>query len=441
MRRKDPLGQLLASSAYHATTAAGIAALAGCLSTAVNDETSAVETSSVVVDPIEFMRSSSETPTLVADDGQLRSYYEEPGNRFYYVKSPDGRQYEQYSWNDAYIVLERDTSWPPGDNNGFNPAYDANPPGSLYWARSHDWAEGEVLSFSTYIAGWNYRPELGTTCRYDWEHAYQYEWHNGDKRYIYDPGRDFGGDVGMREAIGIEYAGASEVHWYARGLGWVQWEYRGTNPDLYTITYRWFENRQYRPHKQCADLGVSVHGFLDESTPEDPDNDWDHCRGKATCPHGRGIAGISVLPGGPARTAVCAGGAEYTGEVRGDPLTLDGGADVRRAHRQVNGSSDWAVGRLKLECGLNEYVVGVSQNANVCSGNNRFHGVLCARGAALSNTCGVRVFANGDSRGTKASGDWDVGAFKGECAEGEYVAGVSVDVATYRPHSLLCCSR
>jgi hypothetical protein len=62
--------------------------------------------------------------------------------------------------------------------------------------------------------------------------------------------------------------------------------------------------------------------------------------------------------------------------------------DSRRAYRAPNGSTDWDPGYWKLECGLNEYVAGTSNNAPQCQGN---------------------------------------------------VAGISVNPSTGRPHALLCC--
>jgi hypothetical protein len=54
--------------------------------------------------------------------------------------------------------------------------------------------------------------------------------------------------------------------------------------------------------------------------------------------------------------------------------------------------------------------------------------------------CNVRVFDAHDDRGDNpAMEDWDVGAFKGQCATNEYVAGISVHPGSGAPHSLLCC--
>jgi hypothetical protein len=97
---------------------------------------------------------------------------------------------------------------------------------------------------------------------------------------------------------------------------------------------------------------------------------------------------------------------------------------------------------------VGEYVSAVSENALQCQGNNRFHAVQCSSATGLLDNspqvCDARAFDGGDSREPRAadtSRDWDYGAFKGECGLGQFVAGVSVDPATGRPHSLLCCNR
>jgi hypothetical protein len=106
----------------------------------------------------------------------------------------------------------------------------------------------------------------------------------------------------------------------------------------------------------------------------------------------------------------------------------------------VNGSADWAPGAWKLECGDAEYVSAVSEDASMCQGDNRFHAVQCAKGKGLeSGGCHARTFDHGDDRGSSVAGDWDFGAYKGECGDAEYVAGVSVSPGSGAPHSLLCC--
>lgn len=177
--------------------------------------------------------------------------------------------------------------------------------------------------------------------------------------------------------------------------------------------------------------------FLDTSTMRDNGADWDPGRGKATCAPGETISGLSDLPGGPARTALCKqiGASTFSGNVV-EALTVDAGESVRRAPRW----GDWDPGALKLECGNGQYIRAVSENTSYSHGNNRFHAAQCATGTGLTSTCTPRLFENGDNRGTTATGDWDNGTSKGECGTHEYLAGVGVDPASGRPRSLLCCT-
>jgi hypothetical protein len=186
--------------------------------------------------------------------------------------------------------------------------------------------------------------------------------------------------------------------------------------------------------------GSFVALFLDASTMRGSTSDWDWCRGKASCAPGEAVTGISRVVNGPGRAALCSPrGSSYSGTV-GALLTLDGNKDNRQAVRQVNGNADWAYGYYKLECAAGQYVQGVSENANQCQSNNRFHAIRCAKGQGLVDSgCSTRVFDQGDARGNTASGDWDFGAFKGECRDSEYLAGVSVNPVDGHPHSLLCC--
>jgi hypothetical protein len=179
--------------------------------------------------------------------------------------------------------------------------------------------------------------------------------------------------------------------------------------------------------------------FLDVSTMRGSEADWDFCNGKATCAPGETISGISVVPGGPGRTALCTKGSGLSGEVTAT-LTLDAGSDERRTKRAVNGDPDWDANHYKLECGSGEYVSAVSESASQCSGNNRFHAVQCSKGSGLSDDgCSARAIEGADNRGSTSSGDWDSGAYKGECAANEYVAGVSVSPESGAPHAILCC--
>lgn len=104
-------------------------------------------------------------------------------------------------------------------------------------------------------------------------------------------------------------------------------------------------------------------------------------------------------------------------------------------HRRASRLGDWDRGFDKLECGINEYVYGVSQDPTW----RAIQSVACAASTGLSNRgCHAVPFDSGLQAG---DGDWDVGFYKSECATNEYVAGVSVASDTYTPSKLLCCLR
>lgn len=175
--------------------------------------------------------------------------------------------------------------------------------------------------------------------------------------------------------------------------------------------------------------------FRDSSTLRGSATDWDFGHGKAGCGTNEALTGLSVDAGDhQGRAALCrADASRFSGDVT---ATLFTGSDQRRAQR----NGEWANGSWKLECGSGEYLSAVSENSTAYAGDNQFHGVQCARGTNLgTESCVVHEFATGDSRGYLASGDWDNGAFKGECGPSEYAVGVSVSPETGAPNSLLCC--
>jgi hypothetical protein len=181
--------------------------------------------------------------------------------------------------------------------------------------------------------------------------------------------------------------------------------------------------------------------FRDQSTQLDVQagglNDyWDYGYTIATCAYDETIAGISDIPGDTARTALCATVPSTTFSYGVTAVLNVTNGDQRRAQRL----GDWAPGYTKLECASGEYVRGVSEDSVNTGNDHHFHAIECATGSVLSDTCNTLVFDQGDNRGNTASGDWDVGAYKGECASGEYVGGVSVSPTTGAPHSILCCA-
>lgn len=388
------------------------------------------------VNPIDFFFNQSSNGLCTTQSGfwpPCVYFYRdtEPGtnrNRFWYFKG-DANHFERFTWDNNYITLDRDTTW--GNTLHNSDSYDAKPYGSLLWAKTYNWTTGVHIDYRTHITGFNIAYCNYAQSNYEYDDQY---W----KAYEYYPNKFWGGNVGSADSIRVLYPSGNEAHWYARNFGWVAWE----NP-IGTEKVRWINVTADRvtPNGVCNNLADWRAGFQNQDTMRRVYSpDWDPCRGKANCMSGETIAGISIVPNGDARTALCRSGdtAHFTGNQTGR-LDIDANQDRRRATRFVNGNPDWDSGYWKLECGNNEYVAGVSENHTGCYGNNQFHGVLCASGNSLSNTCSVRVFAGGDSRGVTSSGDWDFGAFKGECGQNQYVAGVSVNPSTRRPHAILCC--
>lgn len=382
------------------------------------------------IDSLAYMRNTNWPNGLCSDDTAWPQcvHYTEQGNRFFYVKGEDGRFFERFAWDGSYVSLERDTTW---GNDGFgNNSYDAMPYGSLRWAK-RSWSLNEQLSYSTRIVGFH-----NNSCNYA---QFPHEYNDANtKQLIYAGGRCWGGDIGCPDTIGIFYPSGNEVHWYARGWGWVAWEHpRGTIQKVWNRR----AGNQVAPFDNCAGtLGSWPAVFLEQDGQRSQVyGDWDFCRYKASCLPGETVSGVSQIPGGYARTALCRvqGTGSYPGTMRA-VLKAETG-DSRRAARSINGTTDWDPGYWKLECGLDEYVAGTSNNAIQCQGNTRFHAVVCAQAASVSVVCAVRPFDTGDNRVTTTSGDWDFGNYKGECGLRSYVAGISVSPATGRPHALLCC--
>jgi hypothetical protein len=176
---------------------------------------------------------------------------------------------------------------------------------------------------------------------------------------------------------------------------------------------------------------------------EFPSGEWDFCHGKADCANGEAVNGLSLdLGTGQGRRALCR---RHDGRFGGGARAVLS-TDARRDQRRAQRVADWDSGYFKLECGANEYVAGVSENALPCGGNNAFHAVLCAAATGLPNfglgtACRNRYLAGRDDRPLSQTDDWDEGAFKAECGVDEYAAGVSVHPGTGAPHAILCCRR
>ncbi|MEU3748508.1 MULTISPECIES: glycoside hydrolase family 5 protein [Streptomyces] len=86
-------------------------------------------------------------------------------------------------------------------------------------------------------------------------------------------------------------------------------------------------------------------------------------------------------------------------------------------------SGDWASGYNKLECPRNTFAVGYSVKGNAMAA------LLCAPSATpLPTTNRLLWFDRGDNRpatGGSTASDWAPGAYKGQCRDDEYLAGVA----------------
>ncbi|WP_371502251.1 glycoside hydrolase family 5 protein [Kitasatospora sp. NBC_00374] len=156
-------------------------------------------------------------------------------------------------------------------------------------------------------------------------------------------------------------------------------------------------------------LGLD-HTDLDASARMLARPDWDRGARKGSCPDTQRLAAL--------------------GRGGGRALCTDAGAPARTSapylvvtdERYVTGG-DWAVGYNKLQCPDRSFAVGYSVRGGAMSA------LLCAPSATALPTGGHNVwFDHGDNRpagGGSTGSDWAPGSYKGQCADGEYLAGVA----------------
>ncbi|MFE2410486.1 cellulase family glycosylhydrolase [Kitasatospora sp. NPDC059408] len=157
--------------------------------------------------------------------------------------------------------------------------------------------------------------------------------------------------------------------------------------------------------------------------------DWSNGNRKGDCPDGQRLIGLGR---GSGRGLCTDAGQPGTGAGEWVGVTDE---------RYVTGG-DWASGYNKLQCPDGDFAVGYSVR------NNAMAALLCAPATGPLPTTGrVLWFDHGDNRppastgSDSAAGDWAPGSYKGQCAAGEYVAGVAM---TWRrleygvPDALLC---
>ncbi|MFF2073662.1 glycoside hydrolase family 5 protein [Kitasatospora sp. NPDC058162] len=154
--------------------------------------------------------------------------------------------------------------------------------------------------------------------------------------------------------------------------------------------------------------------------------DWSPGNRKGDCPDGQRLAGL----GRGSSRGLCTD--------TGQPALGTGDWVSVTDQRYVTGG-DWASGYDKLQCPDNTFAVGYGVH------NNAMSALLCAPAATALPTTGRTVwFDHGDNRpanGGSVASDWAPGSYKGQCTDGEYVAGVA---DTWRwlqygaPDALLC---
>jgi len=186
----------------------------------------------------------------------------------------------------------------------------------------------------------------------------------------------------------------------------------------------------------AADCGALVFTAGDARRAADTGN-WAPNSYKAECGSYQAMIGLSVdVSISRAHAALCTPDSAAT--------TPHGAATGCHALHFANNdvgtiSTDWDLNYYKAECATTEFVAGVAQATT-----GEITDVLCCPGAVTHQSCNALMLGSGDVRepgAEAASGDWDYGYYKGECAPGRYVAGVSRAVSGPAAHGILCCNR
>ncbi|ROQ26911.1 aryl-phospho-beta-D-glucosidase BglC (GH1 family) [Streptomyces sp. PanSC19] len=154
--------------------------------------------------------------------------------------------------------------------------------------------------------------------------------------------------------------------------------------------------------------------------------DWDPGARKGVCPDGQRLVGLAHRDG----RGLCtdAGAARLA-----DPA---GGSTVVTDERYVK-EGDWAGGYTKLQCPRDRFMTGYSVRGQAVSA------VLCAAASRALPVTGRTVwFDRGDNRPAgEPGGEFAQGDYKGQCATGEYAAGIAFTGAWAKgktPDALLC---
>lgn len=148
--------------------------------------------------------------------------------------------------------------------------------------------------------------------------------------------------------------------------------------------------------------------------------DWDPGARKAACPDGQRVIGLAHT----GNRGLCTGS-----------WAAPGGYTVARDESYVD--TDWAPGYTKVQCPPDTFLAGYGVTGAA------FSAALCGKSATPLGTTGRTVwFDRGDDRPAgDPGGEYADGHYKGQCATGEYVAGVAYTGRSGKtPDALLCRS-
>ncbi|MFJ3904886.1 glycoside hydrolase family 5 protein [Streptomyces sp. NPDC090025] len=154
--------------------------------------------------------------------------------------------------------------------------------------------------------------------------------------------------------------------------------------------------------------------------------DWDPGARKGVCPDGQRLTGLAHRDGRGLCTDTTARG-----------LTAATGAFTTVTDERYVKDGDWASGYTKLQCPQGQFAIGYSLRGQAVSA------LLCAPAShALPVTGRTLWFDRADNRPAgNPGGDFAAGAYKGQCAPTEYLAGVAFTAAWAKgktPDALLC---
>ncbi|MEV5281688.1 cellulase family glycosylhydrolase [Streptomyces sp. NPDC052811] len=154
--------------------------------------------------------------------------------------------------------------------------------------------------------------------------------------------------------------------------------------------------------------------------------DWDPGARKGACPDGQRLIALAHTGGRGLCTDTGTGDLRAAGE----------GHTVVRDERYVT-RGDWANGYTKLECPAGQFLTGYAVRGAALSS------ALCVPARTPLGATGRTVwFDRGDNRPAgSAGGEFAYGSYKGQCAEGEYAAGIAYTArvgSSSTPDALLC---